>query len=191
MATIIQEFDAVRITNASIQIKRNAVQEVGTKFGCIGEIEGETELKELIKKCEGVEVKRRTKPEKMNLTVSAHIPVQVARDVFGISNNNLKPGVYAYGADSIGSTFIFTADVIDEFEDITKLIAFSNCVSATGFKFTIENGSDELAELEIEFTALQDSNRKIYYEAFVDELNDPTILEAWHTAYTPELVEAP
>ena len=192
MATIIEEFDAVRITNASIQFIENGTQQLGTSFGCIGTIEGETELTEFTKLCEGVEVKKITKPIKMNNTVSAHIPIQVARDLFGFSNKDLKAGVYSYGAESKGKNFVFTADVIDEFQDVTKLIAFSNCVSATGFKLSIENGSDELAELEIEFTAMKDSAGNFYYEAITSELDEADkgfFIDEWHSSFTPTLVK--
>lgn len=195
MPVITEEFNAVRITNASVQFKENGVSQLGKKFGAIGSIEGETELLQFIKKAEGVEVRTTNKPQKMTMTVSAHIPVQVARDLFGLSNKDLVPGVYTYGTQSKGKEFIFTADVIDDLEDKTKLIAFTNCVSATGFKFTIENGADELAELEIEFTAMKDSIGGIYYEAIVEELGlvDTELgffLEEWHTNFTPALVTA-
>jgi hypothetical protein len=190
MPTVIQEFDAVSIKNASVQFIDNGTQQPGTKFGCMGSIEGETEGIEIVKKCEGVEVKRKFKPNKMNLTVNAHIPVQVARDFFGLTNADLKPGVWAYGELSKGKQFVLTADVIDEFEDVVKLIAFPNCSNNTGFKISIENGADEVAMLELNFTALKDSLGNFYYESFIEELDDSTVAEQWHTQFTPDLVKA-
>lgn len=190
MVRVIEEFDAVRIANASIQFFDAGVQRPGTKFGCIGDIEGETELNEIVKKCEGVDKKKIVKPIRMNNTVNAHIPVGVARDIFGLSNKNLKPGVWAYGALSKGKTFVFTADVVDDFEDVTKLIAFSNCASASGFKIMVENGADEVAQLEFEFNAFPDDENQIYYEAFIDEIEDTTVIDQWHTQFTPALVKA-
>jgi hypothetical protein len=190
MPTVIQEFDAVSIKNASVQFIDNGTHQPGTKFGCMGSIEGETEGIEIVKKCEGVEVKRKFKPNKMNLTVNAHIPVQVARDFFGLTNADLKPGVWAYGELSKGKQFVLTADVIDEFEDVVKLIAFPNCSNNTGFKISIENGADEVAMLELNFTALKDSLGNLYYESFIEELDDSTVAEQWHTQFTPDLVKA-
>jgi hypothetical protein len=190
MTTVIQEFDAVSIKNASIQFLENGVQQAGTKFGLLGNIEGETEGIEIVKKAEGIEVKRKFKPTKMNLTASGHIPVKVARDFFGLKTEGLKPGVWAYGTLSKGKDFVFTADVIDEFEDIVKLIAFSNCSNTTGFKIAIENGADEVAMLEIEFAALTDELGNFYYEALVDELADATVATQWHTKFDTALVEA-
>lgn len=189
MSTTIKEFDAVSIKNASVQFFDGSEQQDGTKFGCIGSLEGETEITEVVKRCEGIEVKRKSKPVKMNMSVSAHIPVDVARDFFGLSNDKLKPGVWSYGSLSKGKRFVFTADVIDEFEDIVKLIAFTNCSENTGFKIGVENGADEVALLEVEFTALADNKKNFYYEALVAELSDEAIAQQWHTRFTPELVE--
>jgi hypothetical protein len=190
MPTVIQEFDAVSIKNASVQFIDNGVKQAGEKFGALGSIEGETEVIEIVKKAEGVEVKRKSKPVKMTLTVSAHIPVKVARDFFGLSTTDLKPGIWAYGTASKGKQFVLTADVIDEFEDVKKLIAFPNCSDTSGFKIQVENGADEVAMLELEFTALVDELGNIYYEALVDELTDATVATSWHTNFTPTLVEA-
>jgi hypothetical protein len=191
MPTVVQEFDAVSIKNASIQFIKAGVQQAGTKFGALGSIEGETEIIEIVKKVEGIEAKRKSKPVKMNMTVSAHIPVQVARDFFGLNTTGLKPGIWAYGTLSKGTQFVFTADVIDEFEDVVKLIAFSNCSNSTGFKISVENGSDEVAMLELEFTALKDTLNNFYYEALVAELSDATVATQWHTQFTPTLVKVP
>jgi hypothetical protein len=189
MANVVTEFDSVTITNASIQFFNGNEQQEGEKFGCLGDLEVETESKEIVKKCEGIETKKITKPQKSDVKVNAHIPVQVARDYFGLSNEGLKPGVWAYGSMSKGKGFVFTADVVDEFEDITKMVAFANCANATGLKMKIENGADEVALLELEFTALPDGNRQIYYEAFIDELDDDQVKEQWHKQFTPDLVK--
>lgn len=189
--TIIEEFDAVSIRNASIQFIKNGTQEQGTKFGLVGQIEGETELSELTKKVGNLEVKKVVKPNKMNLTVSGHIPVKVLRDYFGLTNLNLKPGIYAYGTLSKGHRFVFTADVVDEFEDLVKLIAFANCNNTSGFKITIENGSDEVAMMELEFTVLADDLGNFYYETLVAELSDQTVAENWHKEFKSTLVTIP
>lgn len=191
MATVVTEFDAVSIANASLQFKNGATYEQGTPFGCIGSIEGETESLVKALKCGADILKEITKPNKLTLkVVVANVPVQVARDVFGLSNTGLKPGVYAYGTNSRGKKFILTADVIDEFEDVTKMIAFPNCSTATGFKIqTIENGAEEVANIEFEITVLKDAAGELYYEALVPEVDDANIKTQWHTAFTRALVE--
>lgn len=189
--TIIEEFDAVSIRNASIQFFKSGTQEQGTKFGLVGKIEGETELSELTKKVGNLEVKKVVKPNKMNLKVSGHIPVKVLRDYFGLTNDKLKPGIYAYGTLSKGNRFVFTADVVDEFEDLVKLIAFSNCNNTSGFKITIENGSDEVAMMELEFTGLTDDLGNFYYETLIAEISDQTVAEQWHKSFKSSLVTIP
>ncbi|MGN4823550.1 phage tail protein [Bacillus cereus group sp. MYBK12-2] len=189
MVKVIEEFDSVTIANASIQFKKKGVQEPGEKFGCVGTIEGEPENKETKKICGGVTLKKKSKTTELKITVSAHIPVKVARDYFGFDTTGLKKGVWAYGSDSKGYDFVFTADVVDEFEDLVKRIAFPNCSNSTGFKFAIANGEEELAMLELEFTALPDDLNHFYYEAFVDELEDATVAQKWHTQFNSALVQ--
>jgi hypothetical protein len=191
MPTVVEEFAPTAIKNSSVQFfESDGTQTPGTKFGCVGTAEGETTLKEVIKRCEGVEVRKKTKPEKIDLTISAHIPVAVVRDLFGLKTEDLKSGIYKYSQDSKGKEFVYTADVIDDFEDVVKLIAFPKAVSATGFKFSIENGADEVAEMEVELTAYPDEQGNLYYEALVSELDDPTIADTWHSQFDYTLVEA-
>ena len=135
------------------------------------------------------DVEKEIKTTELKVTVSAHIPVKVARDYFGFNTTGLKPGVWAFGSASKGYDFVFTADVVDEFEDVVKLIAFPNCSNSTGFKFAIANGEEELAMMELEFTALPDELKNFYYEAFVDELADATVAQKWHTQFNSALVK--
>lgn len=187
MPITIEEFDSVRITNLCIKFKS---EQAAQSFGCVGQIEGETEMLTIVKKCEGVEVKSKSRPQKMTLKLNAHVKVEPLRKIFGLSNAGLKPGVYSYGSDSKGEDFVLTADVVDEFEDLTKLIAFPNCSTSTGLTLSIENGADEVAELEMEYTAMIDNNKKCYYEAFVEELEDETIAEQWRSNFSADLVKA-
>jgi hypothetical protein len=185
--TIITDFDSVSIKNPNIKFQGDLT---AVSFGGIGKIDGETELLEIVKKMEGIEVKRKTTPQKMTLKLTAHVPIDPVRKIFGLSNTGLKPGVYSYGSNSKGLPFTLTADVIDEFEDLTKLIAFPNCSSSTGLTLSIENGADTVAELELEFTAMIDDNKNCYYEAIVDELTDPVDATTWRTNFSYDLVKA-
>ena len=190
--TKIEKFHPVSISNASIQFKNTTGYDPGTSFGCIGSAEGETEISLKQLKCGATVLKELSKPSKQTLTVVlADVPVDVARAVFGLSNEDLKSGVYAYGINSKGKEFILTADVLDDFEDVNKLMAWPKCTSATGFKISVDNSADEVANIEFELTALPDAKGQILYEAIVSELEDATIAEQWHTAFTRELIEAP
>jgi len=191
MTTKIEKFHPVSIGNASVQFKGTNGYEPGTSFGCIGSAEGETEISLKQLKCGATVLKELSKPAKQTLTVVlADVPVDVVRSVFGLSNEDLKPGVYAYGVNSKGKGFIFTADVLDDFEDVNKMMAWPNCSSATGFKISVDNGADEVANIEFELTALPDAHGQIVYEALVDEVEDETVKTQWHTAFTRELVAA-
>ena len=195
MVKIIEEFDPMKITNVAVQFIESGTQQPGEPFGCTGSVTGETEMKVISKRCEGIISKKKATPQQVNLTVSAHVKVQVMRDVMGLRNEGLKPGIYAYSNKSKGKNFILTADVVDEFEDVTKLVAFPNCSSETGLIFNVSNNEEEVAELELTFTALPDAEddageKRFYYEAIIDELDDGEDIKAkWHTAFTPELVQ--
>jgi len=190
---VIENFDAWNIANASIQFFKGGVQAPGTLFGCVGTISSEPETSVLSKKCGRTTIAEKTITTKLNVSVSAHVPVSVLRDFYGLSNEDLKPGVHSYGANSIGRDFAFTADVIDEFEEVTKLIAFPKASNSGGFTFTIDTSSDELAMLELSFSAVADEASQFYYEAIVAELEDASIATTWHTQFTRSLVatEAP
>lgn len=187
METTIKDFDAMKIKNVSVQYKDETPN---AKFGCMGSISGETKMRTVTKKCEGVAIKTRSFPISHSLTLAGYVPVSVLRDTFGIKNTGLKPGVYSYGTDSKGKEFVLTADVIDEFEDVTKLVAFPNANSATGLKYSIDNDADEVAYVELEFNSNPDEEGQFYYEAFVKEI-DEAIKTGWHTDFKRELIAMP
>lgn len=189
-AQVIENFDSWSIKNASIQFLKGGVQQPGTKFGCVGTLAVEPETTVLSKKCGRETIGEKTKTMKLNVTVSAHIPVAVARQYFGLSNEGLKSGVYSYGSDSLGDDFVWTADIVDDFEDITKLVAFPKASNSSGFTINIDAGQEELAMLELSFSAVADAKGRFYYEAITAELEDETIEEQWHTQFKRELVEA-
>ena len=61
MPTIITDFDAVSIKNPNIKFQDDIA---AVSFGGIGKVDGETDLLEIVKKVEGIEVKRKTTPQK-------------------------------------------------------------------------------------------------------------------------------
>ena len=112
--------------------------------------------------------------------------LKVIRDIFGISNNGLITDVFAYGTNSIGKDFAFVAEENDIFESNKRLIAFPNCSAATGFVKSVENGAEELAEFELEITALPDQYGKFYYEGI--NLTE-TVAQAWLTKFDPTTLQ--
>ncbi|HZK23811.1 MAG TPA: hypothetical protein VFC74_00285 [Oscillospiraceae bacterium] len=187
MVTEIKEFDAMKVSKVALQYIGDEAPAVES-FECLGSIGGETEMRTIVKRCGGAVRKSKSIPVSHTLTLSGHVPVKTLRSIYGLSNDELKAGVYSYGLDSKGLDFCLTADVVDEFEDVTKLVAFPNCSSLTGLKYTIDNDADEVAYVELEFDARPDDDKQFYYEAFVGEV-DAAIASGWHTAFTRELVE--
>jgi len=181
----IETFDAIDIKNASALFKGESVTE---PFGCVGSLEGETEIQSVSKKCGSVTLKQKSKPIQVNLTINAHLQVKVLREIFGITNQNLKEGVFSYGTDSIGKDFTFVAEEVDIFEDVSRLIAFPNCTSASGFIKSIENGVEEVALTELTIACLPDEFNQFYYEAFASELT-PEDVKMWMTAFDPAKVQ--
>ena len=187
----ITEFDSWSIVNSSIQFIKSGTKEQGMKFGSVGTISFEPETSTLQKREGRVITKEKIVTTKLNVSVSAHIPVEVARDFFGLSNEGLKAGIYSYGEGSLGKDFVWTADVVDDFEEVTKLIAFPKASNSAGLTLSIDSTQEELALLELSFSAVADSAGQFYYEALVPELDDPTIAETWHTDFDRTLIAAP
>lgn len=179
-------FSPVSIKNASIQ-PLDKEQGENKKFGCMGTLSAETEVREKVKRCEGDE-QIIVIPRFMNVTVGAHIRRDVIRYVFGIKTEGLKEGIHSYGLSSKGKRFIFTADVIDEFEDIVQLISFARCSNMTGLTISVDNDADEVPYVELGFRANADELGQFYYEAFVGEV-DEEVKTKWHTAFNAELVK--
>lgn len=192
MPKVVTDFDTTDIKDASIQFKNSdGSYEPGTSFGCVGTLEGEAETIVIEKKCGAKTVKSKVKTTKLNMSISAHIPLAVARDYFGLSNKDLKPGVWSAGTATVGKDFKLTVTAVDEFEENEKLMAFPNSSNTVGFKIQpLESGAEEIAMLELEFVSLPDEANEFYYEAIVAELDDPTIAEMWHQEFTRTLIEA-
>lgn len=181
--TTIDVFDAVTIKNASVLFKGESVTE---PFGCVGKLDAESEVKEIKKVCGGVTQKKKSKPSQLNVKISGHMKLSVLREIFGIKNDGLIDNVYSYGIDSSGKDFVFVAEEFDDFEEVSRLIAFPKCSSASGFVKSVENGAEELAETEIEITALPDEFGKLYYEAIGLSEEDK---KTWMTAFDPSKLQ--
>ncbi|GGC84265.1 phage tail protein [Enterococcus wangshanyuanii] len=183
--TIIETFYPVDIANVAVKFKDDAIAK---SFGCTGTLSGETEMRVVSAKCGGVTLEEKSKPVRMTGTISAFVKVDVYRRIFGIKNEGLKPGVYSYGTKSLGEEFTLTADIVDDFKDVTKVIAFPKANSSVGLTFTIDTSSDEVAQLEISFTELPDEAGEFYYEGFVDEMTKD-LADQWRKNFSYDLVK--
>lgn len=163
-------------------------EEAYTVMECIGSLEEDMTVKTVTKKCRGVIKKKRSKGTgEGTLKLSAHIPYDIFTKAFGMNLDTLKEGVYAYGQNSIHKNFAVTGHTIDE-DNNEKLKAYPNCTITTGVVRKIENGAEEVAELELEIGVMPDNHGNGLYEAPVEGL-EKTVADTWMSAFTPELVQ--
>lgn len=159
---------------------------------CTGSIAVETETRTITKTCGGATMKELTKPTKMTVTINAFVPLEMQRRVFGVKHDEaLAAGVYSYGKGSKGEEFGIMAELVDDWTDASKLIAFLKTSSANAFTFTIDTSEDELSQLEIVATAYEDELGYWYHEALADEIEAPLTKEKWLTSLTEEDLKKP
>lgn len=180
----VEEFEDYKIQEGSIQFEG----ETAIGFGCIGTLDGTSNIEEVVKRCEGAVVKKAKRITDLSVNLTGHAKIPASRKLMGLSNEGLKAGVYAYGADSFSKPFTFAAKIID-MEGNIKYIAFPNLSDAKGLFFNVNNETTEIEMKDFEFSALLDSNKKFYYEAYDSELEDNQVKEKWLTNFTPELVK--
>jgi len=160
-----------------------------TKVVCIGSCEEEMETKVITKSCRGVVKKKVVKGTgNGTLKISAHIPWTIYTQAYGMQLSTVLEGVKAYGQNSVHENFGLVAHIKDE-DGNEKLKAYPNCVIETGVARKIENGAEEVAELELEISVMPDDYGNGMYEALVSELKDENVKTTWMTAFEPSLVQ--
>ena len=179
-----------------LQLDPTSIASLGFRFGddaeaiyaeCTGSIAVETETRTISKVCAGATLKELTKPTKMTVTINAYVPLEVQRRLFGLKHDEtLAAGVYSYGKGSQGETFSIAAEMVDEWQDESKLIAFLKANSANAFTFTVDASEDELSQLEIVATASVDELGYWYHEAIESEIVAPLTKAKWLTSLTGE-----
>lgn len=188
---VLEQMDLFEVTNGHFRELKQGQLQAAEKLGCTGKISAEAVTKTIVKRCEGKVAKEVTVVEKLNGVFTGHMPVGILRKVFGLTDSDLKTGVYGYGKKSVGASGAMTFDVYDIGREHKKLISFPNISFVDGLKFEITNGQEEIAEVEINFSAMFDSNGYCYYEAFEADIQDETIKTGWNKTFTPELVKNP
>lgn len=157
---------------------------------CVGSMEESLNTKVITKSCRGVVVKTRVKGDGTGtLTISLHIPYDLYVSVYAMEFETLQEGVVAYGQNNVHPEFSIVCDVFDE-DGNEKLKAYPNCILQSGVARTIENGAEEVAEIEMEVSLMPDEYGNCMYEAVASALTDETVKTTWMTAFTPELVQA-
>lgn len=165
-------------------------EEAYTSADCVGTFEEELDVIVVSKKCRGVEVKKRPRGAGTGtVTASLHIPYALYAKMFDMEREDLAAGVQGYGKLNFHKEFSIVADVYDE-DDNELLLAYPRAIIATGPNTNIENGAEEVAEVEVEISIMPDDFGYCRYEAVVADLTeDSNIAKTWMTAFAPELVQ--
>lgn len=143
-------------------------------MSCVGSSEEDLEVKIITKKCRGAIAKEKVKGTgNGTLTESLHVPRDTYNKMYNMNRPNLKKGVYAYGQNSSHPEFSITQRVLDE-DGVEKFKAYPRCVLESGPKRPVENGQEEVPELELTIKLLPDDNGECMYEALKSELDEET-----------------
>lgn len=179
-------FSEFEVKNTSIKF---ADDTVATKVGCVGSLEETMNSKTITKKCEGVVTKSVSRGDGTGeLALSLHMRYDLFLKSYGMASDGLKDGVYSYGQQSVHKNFCLTCEVKDE-DGVSKLKAYPNCVITTGISRKIENGAEEVAEMELTVAVMPDENGIGMYEAVVTESLDGKIKTDWLNNFSAELVK--
>ena len=156
---------------------------------CIGNVEETMDTKNVIKKRQGVTYKSRTRGTGSGtIKVTGHIPYDIYCKMYKMDIEGLIEGVKAYGYNSIHEDFSTTLAVFDEDND-EKFKAYPKCIMTNGVSRKIENGGEEVAEIELEIAVMPDEYGNGMYEAIAKTLTDETAKKTWLEEFTPELVK--
>ncbi len=174
------------------------LREMGVKFkdeteyiaaNCVGSCEEELNVKIITKMCRGVVFKKTVKGAgDGKLTISMHLPWEIFTKAYGMELTTLIDGVKAYGQNSRHESFAITQHVFDE-DNEEKFKAYPNCIIETGVARKIENGAEEVAEVELEVSLQPDEFGNCVYEALASELSDETLKANWMTKFEPSMVQ--
>lgn len=159
------------------------------RIGCVGTVGQTLNTKTIIKKCEGVITKKVTKHAgDGELKITLHMQWVVYKMLYGMNSSKLKEGVIGYGCGT-HPEFTLVMESLNE-DDEVKYKAYPKCVINDGPNPNIDNGSEEVAEIEVTIGISADDNGFCLYEALESELKDETVKESWMTDFNPELVLA-
>ena len=161
-----------------------------TRDDCIGKMTVERETKTVTKKCRGVIKKRKTKATgNGTITLSLHCKLVLYRKLHAMTNEGLQPGVYAFDNTEAMPEFSLTARVKDE-DDVIMYKGFPRCKIEEINAFEIENGGEEVAEIELKASFMPDDYNKGEYEGLEDEMTGQ-VLNAynWMTDFSSEIAQ--
>ena len=161
-----------------------------TRDDCVGSIEVERETKTVTKSCRGVVKKRKTKPTgNGTITLKLHIKLGLHRKLTAMTNEGLQPGVYAWDNTVPMPEASVTARVKAE-DDNIMFLGYPRCKVEELNTLSIENGAEEVAEVEIKMSYMPDDYNKGVYQAHKDELTGDVLTpENWMTTFSSETAQ--
>lgn len=185
--TVYSEYEVFRLHMIFPALAEADQPEVGT-IKCVGSMEETCDVRKLVKKCRGVDAKVRTVGAGTGtLKLTLHMPWALYIKTLAMdADKDLVDGVHAYGRKSIHPEFATTAHVKDE-DGIEKYKAYPRATVTTGPARKVENGAEEVAEIDLEMALMPDDYDNCMYEALVADLDEAT-KTAWLKEFTAELV---
>lgn len=186
--TVFSEYEVRRLHMIFPALSETEQPEVGT-IKCIGSMEEASEVKKVTKNCRGVPAKVRTRGTGTGtLKLTLHMPWELYVRVQALDGDKkLIEGVNAYGRSSLHPEFCLTADVFDE-DDVEKFKAWPRCNATTGPARKVENGAEEVAEIDMELSFMPDDYDNGMYEALASDLKDETVKTKWLKEFDPSMV---
>ena len=162
-----------------------------TRDDCIGSIEVERETKTVTKSCRGVVKKRKTKPTgNGTITLKMHVKLALYRKLYAMTNEGLQPGVYAFDNTVAMPEASITARVKDE-DDNIMFLGYPRVKVEEINTLSIENGAEEVAEVEMKLSYMPDDYNKGEYQALAVELTGSTVTsDNWMTSFSSSLMQA-
>lgn len=186
MAITQNVFSEAEVSEIAIKVDGATKAEVNK---CVGTIEEEMESKTISKKCAGVVTKKRTKGTgNGTLKISLHMAQDLFASMYGMDIKSVKDGVTAYGQNSLHPVATITAKVEDEDGNV-KYKAYPKVTIESGISRKIENGQEEIAEIEIEAAVSPDEFGNGLYEAVESDITDEDVKTTWMESFTPALVQ--
>lgn len=153
---------------------------------CVGSCSEELDVRKVTKKCRGITVKTRVKGSGTGkLAISMHVPKDVYDGMFGMKLDGLIDGVCAYGQSSTHPEFCITQEVYDE-DGNKKFKAYPRCIMESGVSRSIENGTEEVKEVDLDISIMPDEYGMGMYEALDSELKEETVKTNWMSKFDPE-----
>ncbi len=161
-----------------------------TRDDCVGKLTVERETKTVTKSCRGVVKKRKTKATgNGTVTLSMHVKLELYRKINGMTNSGLQPGVYAFDNTVAMPEVSILARVKDE-DDNIMYKAFPRCKVEEINTMEIENGSEEVKEVEMKLSFMPDDYNKGEYEALAEELTGSVLnADNWMTSFSSALAQ--